>query len=162
MSSKNESFLKTIFSAFWWSCCSPDLRVGALFEQKNNFFSCYFRSPTFVSMLNDFGSHFDHSGEDLGCFFGNICSKDWANVPKGFCLFLGKPLTISQQSQRIPDHKPHTTNHGNIGWKKLTNVPTGFGYNNERLDKCSHWFLAHKSLAIQDWPGGSRAALKPE
>ena len=71
-----------------------------------------------------------------------------ANVPEGFCLFLSIPLTINQQPQQTPDHKPQTTHHK--PWERLL----------ERLDKCSHTFLAYKSMAIQDRPGGSRAALR--
>ena len=66
MSAKNELFLKTICFDFLWPCSSPDLRVGDLFRQKNDFVPCFFRSSNFVSIFNDFGLHLDHLGEDLG------------------------------------------------------------------------------------------------
>ena len=69
---KTSHFSRAFFFTFLWILSSPDLGVGALFGQKNYFFLCFFQSSNFVSILNDFGSHFDHLGEDLGWFLGTF------------------------------------------------------------------------------------------
>ena len=69
---KTSHFWIPFFCTFLWILGMWDLGVGDLFGQKNDFFPCFFRSSNFVSMLNDFGLHFDHLGEDLGWFWGTF------------------------------------------------------------------------------------------
>ena len=63
---KNNDFLKALFLDFGRVWSSPDLSVGPLFGSKNQFFSLFFRSSNFLSILERFGRVWGEFGEGLG------------------------------------------------------------------------------------------------
>ena len=70
---------------------SPDLRVGPVFASQNQFFSLFFRSSNFLSILERFGKGLGGFGVVLGWVgggFGDGLGRVW----EGFGDEILKPL----------------------------------------------------------------------
>ena len=77
---KTNYFLRPFFLDFGKVLVSPDLRVGPVFASQNQFFSLFFRSSNFLSILERFGRVWGEFGEGLGRVlegFGEGLGRFW-------------------------------------------------------------------------------------
>ena len=133
---KTNDFLRPLFLDFGRVLSSPDLRVGPLFGSKIQFFSLFFWSCYFLSILKRFGKVLGGFGEALRKVcgrFGRFWGRVWQGLGRVWAKFkesLGRAVL------------------GNFSLEFWLNVPQLLG-----IIFSSHW-------PERGWPGGSRAALR--